>query len=220
MNFITGRSLLVVTASLIVSGSLAAQERRLSPTRSPIAIGSPIQVIRLTAAPVRSSMTRVAAPVTAGLTAEQKIQMATEALGTARAVHGAEAPIRITPATPRVPGRARIMLNRATMVVSDGALGGDGEFRLGGESSYLQLNLSLPQPSQPHLLECLVQGKPGVITVVVRAGTAAMQTSVQPGWQHVGWLLYPEGAGNYSIELSAGPHYLLQVQYCEITPLN
>jgi hypothetical protein len=57
--------------------------------------------------------------------------------------------------------------------------------------------------------------------MLVAAGRAiSMQTSVEPGWHYVGWLLYPEGAGQFGIELAPAPHFLIEVKYCEITPLD
>jgi hypothetical protein len=202
---------LLLAAVMGFAGSLNAQERQA------LAAGSSIQVLRLRPVADPGSRAAIASPI-AGLSAEQKVWMARRALGpTGGTVHGAESPIRVSAVTPRVPGRAWIHLNNGTLLSGEGA---DGVVRLGGESSYLGLTLSLSQPSQPHLLQCLVQGKPGLTTVVVRAGATSMQTSIEPGWHHVGWLLYPDGAGQFGIEIAPAPHFLLEVKHCEITPLN
>jgi hypothetical protein len=206
-------SLLLLAAVTAFTPAVVGQQRQVAVT------GSSIQVLHLS--PTAGQVSRVArgtAGVMPGLSSEQKVLMAREALGpSGGTVNGAEAPIRITAVAPRVPGRAWIHLNNGTLLAGEGS---EGMFRIGGESSYLGLTLFLSRPTQPHLLQCLVQGKPGVTTVTVHAGAVSMQTSVQPGWHHVGWLLYPEGAGQYNLEIAPGPHFLLEVRYCEITPFN
>jgi hypothetical protein len=210
---LTRTSLLLLAASTALVAPVSGQQRQAAVT------GSSIQVLHLTPiAGQGSRLTMASAGVIPGLSVEQKVWMVREALGPAGGtVPGAEAPIRITAVAPRVPGRAWIRLNNGTLLAGEGS---EGVFRIGGESSYLGLTLFLSQPSQPHLLQCLVQGKPGVTTVTVHAGAVSMQTSIQPGWHPVGWLLYPEGAGQYNLEIAPGPHFLLEVRYCEITPLN
>jgi hypothetical protein len=210
---LTRTSLLLLAAATALVAPVAGLQRQ------PAAAGSSIQALHLTPiAGQGSRLTMASAGVTPSLSAEQKVWMVRQALGPAGGnVHGAEAPIRITAVTPRVPGRAWIHLNNGTLLAGEGS---EGVFRVGGEASYLGLTLLLSQPSQPHLLQCLVQGKPGVTTVSIHAGAVSMETSIPPGWHPVGWLLYPEGTGQYNLEIAPGPHFLLEVRYCEITPLN
>jgi len=150
----------------------------------------------------------------------EKVLLARNALaGSGTTIEVSEAPLRLTPATTRIPGRAWIMLNNARMSSEDGA-GGEGEFVLGGASSFLRIYLETTGPARPYLLDCVAMGKPGAVTVKLNAGSASMATTIGPGWHHVGWLVFPEGSGNYVLELVPGDHELVTIQYCEITPFH
>lgn len=207
---------LLVVTMLCLPAQLMGQERRASPALPAV------QLIR-----VGPSIGRRTAPMTAGLTRSmpaldpaEKLLLARNALaGSGTTVDGAESPLRLTPAMTRIPGRAWIMLNNARMSSEDGA-GGEGEFVLGGASSFLRIYLETTGPARPYLLDCVAMGKPGAVTVKLNAGSASMATTIDPGWHHVGWLVFPQGSGSYVLELAAGDHQMVTIQYCEITPFH
>jgi hypothetical protein len=207
---------LLVVTMLCLPAQLMGQARRAPPALPAV------QMIR-----IGPSIGRRAAPMTASiarsmpaLDPDEKLLLARNALaGSGTTVDGAEPPLRLTPAMTRIPGRAWIMLNNARMS-SEGGEGGEGEFVLGGQSSFLRVYLELTGPPRPHLLDCVAMGKPGPVTVRLSAGSASMATTIHPGWHHVGWLVFPEGSGSYVLELAPGDHQMVTIQYCEITPFH